>query len=104
MDAAVVLAGLSQVAEEVFDDLPVLVCQLRMAFLSGILYVLLQLLMLDVWQSRLLIFKHILLQVLNLILLSIGMVLHMRVNHKGAKFVIDLFINFVLDHAEDVET
>ena len=37
-------------------------------------------------------------------LLFVGMIVHMRVDDKSAQMVVQIFVNFISDHIQDIET
>ena len=102
MHSSIVLASLPQLLEKLFDDFVVFVGHLWVTFLSCILYVLLELCVLDEGENGFFIFQQGL--VVNLVFLHVGVVFYVRVDHESAQVMINLFIHLILNHIEDVET
>ena len=96
------MLGIQNIIEKLFDDFVVFVGHLWVTFLSCILYVLLELCVLDEGENGFFIFQQGL--VVNLVFLHVGVVFYVRVDHESAQEMVDLFIHLILNHIEDVET
>lgn len=96
------LALLSQLHVELVDQAQMPFVELRMASLSGILDVVSQESALDLFVVLGRLWNEIFVE--RGVLLFVGMVLHVQVDHKGAEIVVYLRIHLVAHHVQNVET